>query len=400
MPYQVPSVLPLVLLLVIDCCLLVGASPTLYRNITMMPVPHPTPKREVPKLSCPPVPIPDVVIFFVGNYLAHAVTVKSYPGESSTATLLSFIAALAFPASGLVRGLNAISRCAILKKGSLERAAQSGALCMVVRNDSWMPCEHRVHIKDMRLVSLQIGSKPLPPWRRVRPLLLELLFILYGLEWPGADSSPQGSQVRPDDGSTDDPQAINIRMHVREALMWDTRNFYIGPRSVQGTHYLPTGYSFAFVPRTAKVVGLVRRIEPELAPYRSVPKALIGIVQIVFSSFTLYRSRGALINHLGYASYSLTVLPYASLTFVNLVGNLLTPDYPALYLGRIGNATRSEETALEPPSTGSWVGWYRLKNPSDIQGVQLMPCPGLSNGSSMSTGAFTRRLSGTNLVAI
>ncbi|KAJ6595163.1 hypothetical protein DFH09DRAFT_1273229 [Mycena vulgaris] len=34
----------------------------------------------------------------------------------------------------------------------------------------------------------------------------------------------------------------------------------------------------------------------------------------------------------GYAAFGLTVLPYTMMTLVNLIGNLLTPDYPTLYL--------------------------------------------------------------------
>ncbi|KAJ7268395.1 hypothetical protein C8J57DRAFT_1181345 [Mycena rebaudengoi] len=316
MPHRFPTSLTLALVLITSFCALFGAaSPIIYRNITKIRPSHISAKREEPKLTCSPGSVLDLVIFFIGNYLAHAVTVITYPGESSTAELLSFLAALTFPASGLVRGFNAIRRHAMFTKGSLARAAKSGALCMVVRNDPWMPLEHGFHLNDMRLVSRAWSPSFITAKTRGGPSLSSRLrVVLEDIPVVLKTSTPPW---------------------LGESSSWsfqDTRNFYIGPRRVQGTHCLPPGYSFAYVPRNAKVVGLVPDVNPELASSRSVPKAVIGIIQIVFSSFTLYRSRAALINHLGYASYSLTVLPYAVLTFVNLVGNLLTPEYPALYL--------------------------------------------------------------------
>ncbi|KAH9215618.1 hypothetical protein DL95DRAFT_253878, partial [Leptodontidium sp. 2 PMI_412] len=47
--------------------------------------------------------------------------------------------ALLFPASGTLRGLTAIVRCAIRQKTPLQKAARSGALCMVVRSAEWIP---------------------------------------------------------------------------------------------------------------------------------------------------------------------------------------------------------------------------------------------------------------------
>lgn len=52
---------------------------------------------------------------------------------------------------------------------------------------------------------------------------------------------------------------------------------------------------------------------------------LIGIV-------TLYRTRGLQIEQFGYAAFGLTVFPYSSMSFVNLIANFLQPTYPALYI--------------------------------------------------------------------
>ncbi|KAJ6578381.1 hypothetical protein B0H19DRAFT_843790, partial [Mycena capillaripes] len=109
-------------------------------NITIS-VPDGTTTHGDPHILCTPASALDILVFFSANYFAHAITVKGYPGESGTAKYLSYLAALLFPVSGLVRGLTAIARRGRFVKGPLERAVRSGALCMVVRNEQWEP-EH------------------------------------------------------------------------------------------------------------------------------------------------------------------------------------------------------------------------------------------------------------------
>jgi hypothetical protein len=95
-------------------------------------------------LNCVPASWTDIASFFVGNYFAHAATVKLYPGESTLPTLLALVCSLLFPASGLLRGLNGIVRHARFRKknpkSDYQTAAAAGALCMVVRTKSWRPC--------------------------------------------------------------------------------------------------------------------------------------------------------------------------------------------------------------------------------------------------------------------
>lgn len=71
---------------------------------------------------------------------------------------------------------------------------------------------------------------------------------------------------------------------------------------------------------------------PIIGASYSVPKAVIAIAQLVYAIVTLYQSRGNQINTFGYSAFGLTVIPYALMSLVNLIGSLVTPDYPALYL--------------------------------------------------------------------
>jgi len=100
-------------------------------------------------LLCSPTHWYNIVIFFFGNYIAHAATIKSYPGEQAWSLVTATVGALLIPTSGLIRGINSIARNAKFKRKDFWRAAwrhtdyqtaaAAGALCMVVRKKSWKP---------------------------------------------------------------------------------------------------------------------------------------------------------------------------------------------------------------------------------------------------------------------
>ena len=82
-------------------------------------------------------------MFFLANFVAHAATVKSSPGQTALRSLSDLIYALLFPVSGIQRGLKAIFQHAILAETPLERAHRAGALCMVIRGPDWKPVSGR-----------------------------------------------------------------------------------------------------------------------------------------------------------------------------------------------------------------------------------------------------------------
>lgn len=61
-------------------------------------------------------------------------------------------------------------------------------------------------------------------------------------------------------------------------------------------------------------------------------KAAVVLGQTVFGAVTLYRTKGDQISRFGYAAFGLTVVPYCFMSLVNLAGNLVCPEYPAIYL--------------------------------------------------------------------
>lgn len=64
----------------------------------------------------------------------------------------------------------------------------------------------------------------------------------------------------------------------------------------------------------------------------SLVKALVALGQTVFAITTLYQTKGNQIDRFGFAAFGLTVAPYAFMSVVNLLGNLVCPEYPAMYL--------------------------------------------------------------------
>lgn len=61
-------------------------------------------------------------------------------------------------------------------------------------------------------------------------------------------------------------------------------------------------------------------------------KSATAVVQLLFACLTLYRTKGDQVELYGYAAFGLTVLPYAIMSILNLTANLLTPEYPTLFM--------------------------------------------------------------------
>ena len=99
---------------------------------------------------------------------------------------------------------------------------------------------------------------------------------------------------------------------------------------------LPRGYSLTWLPSNAKIISDVtdKPGEIELCSSYNIPKAIVAIVQTIFASITLYRTRGDQIQRYGYAAFGLTVLPYLIMSIMNLFATLILPDYSKLYVVR------------------------------------------------------------------
>lgn len=93
----------------------------------------------------------DVASFFLADFVAHAATVKSVPGQLTLPYMWNLVSALIFPALGVVRGLSAIYQRAVLAETPLKTAARAKAQCMVVRMPDQRPqTGDVVEIRDYR----------------------------------------------------------------------------------------------------------------------------------------------------------------------------------------------------------------------------------------------------------
>jgi hypothetical protein len=99
---------------------------------------------------------------------------------------------------------------------------------------------------------------------------------------------------------------------------------------------LPAGYGLAFVPLDAaeEIESPDQDSNKFLASSYNFPKILISFIQAIWAIITLYRARGDQIQQYGYAAFGLTVAPYAFMSVMNIIGSLLNPDYPAIFLVR------------------------------------------------------------------
>ena len=165
------------------------------------------------------------------------------------------------------------------------------------------------------------------------------------------------------------PQASQATHHSLEAdfvfspsSKWDATGDYL----VHGVCVLPPGYALCIISPTVVVREIrdVRIPEPvvmdsqaqttgmndqhrsllrlseqvnkpptiKLSSNLNIPKALIAIFQFIYASFTLYKTKGDQIERYGFVAFGLTVIPYLIMTLVNLIGNVITPEYPKAYL--------------------------------------------------------------------
>ncbi|KAM7196255.1 hypothetical protein V8F20_007095 [Naviculisporaceae sp. PSN 640] len=269
----------------------------------------------------------DVAVFFFGNYVVHAATVISNPGQPIMTSIATVIIAILFPGSGMFKALSAIYSQAVFAPMELQQAARAGALCVVrKRNPSEISSRRgkteEAHSDNGRVIQQgQNGTIEATTEPEVRE-----------------DIEEQGRELRD-----------------RGVLSTTTEDDY--QKKLHGICRLPKGYYLATVPRDATFVddpsqeeldtltwtekGLLGSIESLFRPrprrthisysYNLV-KIAVSVGQLSFACFTLYRIRGDQITRFGYAAFSLTVVQYAWMSFLNLLGNMMRPEYPTMFL--------------------------------------------------------------------
>lgn len=95
---------------------------------------------------------------------------------------------------------------------------------------------------------------------------------------------------------------------------------------------LPAGYGIQRCQGTPPLQVHRRPNDWKVSGDHKATENVIALAQIMFATVSVYKSRGDQFERYGYAAFSLTVLPFAVMSFANLVANILSLDYARLYL--------------------------------------------------------------------
>ena len=107
---------------------------------------------------------------FLGNFVAHAGTVRKKAGEPFVSTLLAMVVARLIPSSGVLRGLLGIWRHAKFCTSPLIAASKAGALCIVVQTAEWK-YQDGIVIQGLRSPQKPALGELVPITYKVEPLL-------------------------------------------------------------------------------------------------------------------------------------------------------------------------------------------------------------------------------------
>ena len=225
---------------------------------------------------------------------------------------MASILALLLPASGIIRAVDSFRTHALFIRGNdIEKAKRAGALCMVTRSKLWKP-QDGDRITGLRLVKSE-RTEDMPQ----RPSYLAELDSFYT---------------------------------TYETMSYSPAKIKWRRCSVHGTFRLPHGYELQYVPTTATISPLDENdsypddidndalnllFQPQrvaISSNYSFLKSFIAFFQTVNAGLTLYQARGDQITQYGFVAFGLTVIPYIIMSCLNLLAQLMTPDYSTLYM--------------------------------------------------------------------
>lgn len=267
-------------------------------------------------LVCRPTDWTTMASFFISNYIAHAFTIKKTPGQSTANYVAAMFIAFCYPSFGVSRALETLIYCTVLpfcdKPDGLQQALEDDALCMLVRSRTWKPRQGDI----------------------LRQLVDNARYDL-GIPVQARETGASKYKIYSPDYSNRAAKGSGSFDSIKVSLAPVGRG-----RSIHGIHELPPGgeYEFLIVPVNAEVHPLHTQAgdlggpcKPMAASKTALP-VLIALYQICYGSVSLYRARGDQVDLYGYATFGLTVIPYVLMAVINLLVQLLSNDYPDLYM--------------------------------------------------------------------
>jgi hypothetical protein len=269
-----------------------------------LPVASPDPytKEKRSAVVCGAASWEDVVAFFLLNYVAHAATIHHFPGDSSSTQIWWTACVLFVPFAGVWRACQSIANARPFEKNPLERAKYAGALCTMIseplRTD-------RTELRHCRL---------------------------------------RGKLGTPDEDGF-------VSCVVRIAFDSLSRTVTTDSEKIHGG--TARDGSLSIVPPSVKVVPNCDTPKVQLSCSNGLLKSATAVVQVVFACLTLYRTKGDQVEMYGYAAFGLTVIPYATMSILNLTANLLTPEYPTLFMVQSDGMDKMQRGHSKPQYDGT-----------------------------------------------
>ncbi|KAI4180259.1 MAG: hypothetical protein L6R41_007346 [Letrouitia leprolyta] len=335
-----------------------------------------TKESDGTEVWCQPARWYDIIWFIFTNFILHALSVRSLPGERSfTSTVFKFCCFLV-PYTGVRRGLCLILRASNFTSNDLQSAARANALCMVIRSPEWRPkdgqivegCTIEKHVESKG----KKGCASKKKWLR----------WLWPMQWPTsankharrsfADTSSldredtsdalalqslESSEVTLMISDLYQPPVPHKRIDKLTRVLIESYRFRsqrpttnmvdLANVKIHGICQLAPGYALSYVPEDMKIysrvkhrrslsvsrlLGMDHTPDITLASTHDVPRILFSLLQTVSGGYALFKARGSQIEHYGFAAFGLTVVPYMMVSIVNLIGSLLTSEYEAIYM--------------------------------------------------------------------
>lgn len=371
-----------------------------------------------PKVHCEPTNWYDICWFIFANYILHALSVRSLPGENSYSSFVIKIGCLLIPFTGLRRGLCLITRANVAVDNDLQAAARARALCMVIRKPDWRPCVGDV-VEGCEL--------------DVHEDVTGIIAVNTDLETCNADdgegdaggSSKEKADVWNGKGLTiqiKDPYTEPLRHGPLELVIkwlietprfrfWSPSASIVDHESVKihGRCQLAEGYALSYVPGDMKVHARIpsssgnaitqSSTQTRLACVHDFPRILFSLTQTISGAYALYKARGSQIERYGFAAFGLTVIPYIVISLINFAGSLLSSEYETIFLvhssimdemiarggfsdGTVGSVDGAMEDQTEIPLLDREVSVGSAGTAVTFEGSkELLRCVGSSNQS-------------------
>ncbi|KAL8679907.1 MAG: hypothetical protein Q9224_006994, partial [Gallowayella concinna] len=349
-----------------------------YSNITIS-APLGTSQHGRKDFLCFPSKWYTVLGFFVVNYLTHAFTLWRKPGEKSLEYGFAAILSLFFPIAGAGRGLDAIYRHASwqatwgllpgllgfgdseYEKRTAAKAAKSSSISHFEYNgENWHAATLRARLPGQATGIFDLASAP-----------------IYSIVM--------------DAGQGENPDCMRTICDI-SGLVWlhESSSYIVMELPVSHAEHIKMTRSSTSAPET--------EVELALAKSSSLPQTLIAILQIAYASYTLARNTGDEIERNGYTSFSLSIIPYIIMSFVNLIGNLATPSYPCVYL--VATSTMDEAQKRGNVISGQ-IGYIPDKYLKTVDGSELLQVVRVNCRNTVhNSPAASRRATSNNLRSI